>query len=53
MDGKLDLMFIAAGTGGTVTGISKYLKEKIPSCIIVAVDPHGSILAYPESLNKI
>lgn len=39
-------MFIAgAGTGGTIAGIGRKLKEKCPNCIIVGVDPHGSILA--------
>ncbi|TGZ58932.1 hypothetical protein CRM22_009349 [Opisthorchis felineus] len=42
---KLDLMVVGAGTGGTVTGLSRKLKEKIPNCVIVAVDPEGSILA--------
>lgn len=39
-------------TGGTLTGISRKLKEKCPNCIIVGVDPEGSILAQPEPLNK-
>lgn len=43
---KLDLIVIGAGTGGTVTGLSRKLKEKIPNCEIVAVDPEGSILAH-------
>jgi len=49
--GKLDYMIMSAGTGGTMTGIAKKLKEKIPGVQIVAVDPHGSILARPDSLN--
>ena len=45
-------MFVAsAGTGGTIAGVAKKLKEKCPDCIIVGVDPHGSILALPEALN--
>jgi cystathionine beta-synthase len=51
--GKLDYMVMSAGTGGTVTGIAKKLKEKIPGVKIVAVDPYGSILARPESLNEV
>jgi len=47
-------MFVAgAGTGGTITGVARKLKERCPECIIVGVDPHGSILAQPESLNGI
>jgi cystathionine beta-synthase len=40
-------MFLGAGTGGTVTGISRKLKEKNPNIKIIGVDPYGSILAEP------
>jgi cystathionine beta-synthase len=50
-DGKLDMIVLGVGTGGTITGIARKLKEKCPSCIVVGVDPHGSILARPETLN--
>merc|ERR1712194_701906 len=50
-DGKLDYMIMTAGTGGTISGTAKKLKEKIPGVQIVAVDPYGSILAEPDSLN--
>merc|ERR1719510_2396310 len=49
--GKLDYMIMSAGTGGTISGTAKKLKEKIPGVQIVAVDPYGSILAEPDSLN--
>jgi len=49
--GKLDYMIMSAGTGGTISGVAKKLKEKIPGVKIVAVDPHGSILAVPDSMN--
>lgn len=49
-DGKIDYVFIGAGTGGTLAGISRILKEKNPSIKIVAIDPNGSVLA-PEELN--
>merc|ERR1711953_1131534 len=49
--GKLDYMIMSAGTGGTVSGIAKKLKEKIPNVKIVAIDPYGSILAQPDSVN--
>lgn len=51
-DGKLDVCVISAGTGGTLMGIARKLKEKDPKIKIVAVDPYGSVLAVPESLNK-
>lgn len=40
-----------AGTGGTITGVARKIKERCPDCIIVAVDPVGSILAEPEAMN--
>eukprot|EP01098_Paradermamoeba_levis_P004426 TRINITY_DN18_c0_g1_i1.p1 TRINITY_DN18_c0_g1~~TRINITY_DN18_c0_g1_i1.p1 ORF type:complete len:501 (-),score=206.94 TRINITY_DN18_c0_g1_i1:143-1645(-) len=49
--GKLDMIIISAGTGGTLTGIARKLKEKLPNLKVVGVDPVGSILAEPESLN--
>lgn len=51
-DGKIDMVVMGAGTGGTVTGVGRRLKELLPNLKFVAVDPHGSILAQPESLNK-
>ena len=51
-DGKIDMLVAGAGTGGTISGIARKLKEKCPDIEIVAVDPVGSILALPESLNE-
>lgn len=48
---ELTALVAGAGTGGTITGIARYLKEQDPSIQIVAADPKGSILAQPESLN--
>jgi len=50
-DGKLDMIVLTVGTGGTITGIGRKIKEKCPNCIVVGVDPHGSILARPNELN--
>lgn len=50
--GKVDMVVIGAGTGGTITGIGRKLKEKSPNTIIVGADPDGSILAQPDNLNK-
>jgi cystathionine beta-synthase len=49
--GKIDMLVAGAGTGGTITGIAKRLKEHNPNIQIVGVDPEGSILAVPDSLN--
>ncbi|XP_027442874.1 cystathionine beta-synthase isoform X1 [Zalophus californianus] len=51
-EGKLDMLVASAGTGGTITGIARKLKEKCPGCKIIGVDPEGSILAEPEELNR-
>lgn len=50
-DGRLDMIVVSAGTGGTATGIGRKIKEKLPNCQVVGVDPEGSILAEPETLN--
>ncbi|GAB1598518.1 cystathionine beta-synthase-like [Argonauta hians] len=50
-DGKIDMIVMGAGTGGTVTGIARKIKEKCPNCKVIGVDPEGSILAEPEELN--
>lgn len=40
----LDMCVMGVGTGGTITGVAKKLKEKIPSIKIIGADPFGSIL---------
>mmetsp|Transcript_11022 Transcript_11022/g.18801 ORF Transcript_11022/g.18801 Transcript_11022/m.18801 type:complete len:403 (+) Transcript_11022:203-1411(+) len=47
-NGQIDMIVCGAGTGGTITGIAKKLKEKIPNVQIVGVDPYGSILSGPD-----
>jgi len=42
LDGKIDYVFVTAGTGGTVTGVGKTLKEKIPGVKIIAIEPESS-----------
>ncbi|CAL8407129.1 unnamed protein product [Arctogadus glacialis] len=51
-DGKVDMLVAGAGTGGTITGVARKLKERCPNVKIVGVDPEGSILAEPEDLNR-
>ena len=43
-EGKITHLVIATGTGGTITGTAKYLKEKNPAIKILAVDVYGSLL---------
>ena len=57
-DGKIDLFVAGVGTGGTLSGVAKYLKEKSPAVQVVAVEPADSPLlsggtAGPHKLQGI
>jgi cystathionine beta-synthase len=43
--GKIDVFVAAMGTGGTISGTAKYLKEQNPGITVVGADPEGSILS--------
>jgi cystathionine beta-synthase len=45
-EGKITHLVCTAGTGGTITGTSKYLKEQNPNIKIWAIDPIGSLLTH-------
>ncbi len=45
---SLDMVVVTSGTGGTITGIARFLKEKNPDILIVGIDPEGSILGGRE-----
>ena len=54
----LDMIVAGVGTGGTITGIAKKLKEKYPNIVVIGVDPFGSILGggdkvYPYKVEGI
>ncbi|HTJ42453.1 MAG TPA: cystathionine beta-synthase [Kofleriaceae bacterium] len=49
--GKLDAVVMTAGTGGTITGVAKAIKQGAPNAQIVGVDPEGSILAGPGEIK--
>ncbi|HVP67993.1 MAG TPA: cystathionine beta-synthase [Anaeromyxobacteraceae bacterium] len=44
-EGRLDAMICGVGSGGTITGLSRYFARAIPSCEMVLADPQGSVLA--------
>jgi cystathionine beta-synthase len=43
MEGRIDYLVAGIGTGGTICGVSRYLKEQDPAIQVVAVDPEGSV----------
>ncbi|MEH2409589.1 pyridoxal-phosphate dependent enzyme [Nostoc sp.] len=44
-NGKVDVFVAGMGTGGTISGVAKYLKDQNPNIVIVGADPEGSILS--------
>lgn len=55
LDGKVDIFVSGLGSGGTLQGISQYLKEKNPDCICVAVEPKNvsALLGDEPGLHQI
>jgi cystathionine beta-synthase len=45
MGGEVDVFVASMGTGGTISGVGRYLKEKNPETVVVGADPEGSILS--------
>jgi cystathionine beta-synthase len=44
-DGQIDVLVVGVGTGGTVTGTARYLKEQKPELMVVGADPEGSLFS--------
>ena len=55
LDGKVDIFVSGLGSGGTLEGVGRYLKEKNPHCIIAAVEPKNvsALLGHEPGLHKI
>jgi cystathionine beta-synthase len=49
--GEVDALVIAVGTGGTISGAGRYLKEQKPDVLIVGADPEGSIYTSGENMH--
>jgi cystathionine beta-synthase len=46
--GEVDAIVISVGTGGTITGVGRYFKERRPEVLIVGVDPEGSVFTADD-----
>ena len=44
LEGRVDMVVMGAGTGGSITGVARRIKAANPKCIVVGADPVGSIL---------
>lgn len=54
MHGKVDALFIAVSTGGTLAGISRFFREVSPSTAIIGVDAYGSVIfGTPPASRKL
>ncbi len=47
-EGSIDAFVAGVGTGGTITGVARYLKERKPDVLVVGADPEGSIFSAPD-----
>jgi cystathionine beta-synthase len=50
-EGAVDVLVVGVGTGGTVTGAGRYLKERKPAVEVVGADPEGSIYSRPDDVH--
>jgi cystathionine beta-synthase len=47
-DGQIDVLVAGVGTGGTISGAARYLKERNPEIMVVGADPEGSVFSGDE-----
>ncbi len=55
LDERVDVLVAGVGTGGTITGVGEFLKERNPGCRVVAVEPAGSAVlsGHPPGPHRI
>ena len=54
MEGRIDAVVLGSGTAGTFTGVSRYMKKKLPRVLTVAVETEGSVLGGgPPGKHKV
>ena len=49
--GEVDAIVFSVGTGGTITGTARYLREQKPDLLVVGADPEGSIFSQPDNVH--
>jgi cystathionine beta-synthase len=49
--GEVDAIVFSVGTGGTITGTARYLREQKPDLLVVGADPEGSIFSQPDNIH--
>jgi cystathionine beta-synthase len=50
-DGEIDVLVVGVGTGGTISGSGRYLKEQKPGLVVVGADPEGSIFTAEDQAS--
>lgn len=53
MDGNVDAVFCGVGSGGTITGIGRFMKEKSPKTAMIVADPEGSVVAEAANTGNV
>jgi cystathionine beta-synthase len=49
--GEVDAIVFSVGTGGTISGTARYLREQKPDLLVVGADPEGSIFSRPDNVH--